>query len=92
MFCRKLAVKLGSPVLSEIFQTCEGKNLYECKKAIPMDHPDLLKIRKAIEVFNSWLPNYIEIEDDDDVEFVPIYEKVREVDELKIEKTEPIEI
>lgn len=88
---RKLAIKLGSPVLNKIFETCEGKNLYECKKEIPMDHPDLLKIRKAVEVFNSWFPNYIEIEDDD-IEFVPTYEEVREVDELKIEKIEPTEI
>lgn len=95
MFFRKLTVKLGSPVLSEIFNKCEGKNLYECKKVIPKDHPDIQKIRKAVEVFNSWFPDYIDVEDYDDiddVEFVPSEVRKPKVDsslilfDIKIEK------
>lgn len=81
LFCfRKLAVKLGSPVLSEIFTTCEGKNVYECKKTIPMNHPDIQKIRKAVEVFNSWFPDFVDSEDDEEndyFEFVPSVKEVR---------------
>lgn len=55
--------------------------MYECEKAIPKDHPDLLKIRKAAEIFhNCWFPTFIDIEEDDesdDVVFVPSYEQVR---------------
>lgn len=77
---RKLAVKLGSPVLSEIFVTCDGKDVNEYKRAIPMDHPDIQKIRKAVEVFNSWLSSFVDFEDDeedDEFEGTPTYREVR---------------
>lgn len=85
-------MKLGSPVLLELFQTCDGKNVYECRKAIPRDHPDLKKIGKAVEIFNSWFPDYVDVDDSDNEDVVFVEEEVRKFQtedvEMKIENVE----